>query len=96
MDLLIGMMIGGMAYAGIESINVQSRLSSIIVQIRDLSFSSSQRLNALKQTGSDLVTSNPSDFEAGDKTKLTEFSALVTTAKNALDAVHSYDWGNIE
>ena len=56
----------------------------------------SSKLGNLAQQGTDLVTSNSSDIESGDKTKLNQYKVLVQDARDTLDELVNYDWGTIE
>ena len=94
--LSISFILSYSAMAGIETQNVRNKLIKVIQSINGRCITASSSISSLKQMGIDLVTSNEGDIEETDRTKLTEFNALVVTALNAIDAVVAYDWGYMD
>ena len=87
------------AYATLEGVIANTRLSNIILQMDSTCRQAGQRLGNLKQQGADIVTAQGADLDAADKTKLNAYAALIQDAKDAMDAAIAYkdtNWANLQ
>ena len=84
------------AYATLEGVIANTRLSNIILQMDRICRTAGAQLGNLKQEGADIVASQGADLDAGDKAKLTAYASLIQDSKDAMDAAIAYKDANWE